>query len=83
MDIFNSFAQRRNVHRKHVETIIEVSTEVAFVHVGGKIAIGRRQDAHVDSNRFCASESLEFALLKYPKHCNLRFGRQVTDLVEE
>jgi hypothetical protein len=82
-DIFDSFAQRRNVYRKHVQTIVEVSSEVAFVHVRGKIAIGRRRDAHIDLNRFRASDSLEFPLLKYPKQSNLRFGRQVTDLVEK
>ena len=82
-DIFDSFAQRRNVDRKHVETIVEVSTEAAFFHVRGKIAIGHRQDAHVDSNRFRAPDSLEFALLKYPLQGNLCFGRQINDLVEK
>src|SRR5580692_8675096 len=82
-DVFGSFAQGGNVYRKHVQTIEEVLPEVAFVHVRGKIAIGRRQDAHIDLNRFGASDSLEFALLKYSKQSNLRFGRQVTDLVEK
>jgi hypothetical protein len=34
-------------------------------------------------NRFRAPDSLEFALLQHPQQSNLRFGWQVTNLVEK
>jgi hypothetical protein len=82
-NIFNSFAQRRNVYRKHIQAIVKVLPEIAFVHVRDKIAIGRCQDAYVDLNGFRASNSLKFAFLKHTKQGNMRFGRQVPDLVEK
>jgi len=82
-DIFDSFSQGRNVYRKHVQTIIEVLSEVAFAHVGGKIAIGRCEDTHIDLDWFRASDSFELTLLKYAEQSNLRFYRQVADLVEK
>ena len=82
-DILDSFAKRRNVDRKHIQTIVKVASEVAFVHVRCKIAIRRGQNADINLNRFSASDSLELPLLKYPQQRNLRFSRQVTDLVEE
>ena len=47
-DIRLALAQRRQPQRKHVQPIIQVLAKAPRAHLGGEVAIGRRDHAHVD-----------------------------------
>ena len=82
-NIFAAFAQRWNVNRKNVETIVEVAAKAAGADFFGKIAIGGGDEADVYLHGVGAAEALEFALLQDAQQQNLHFLGQFTDFVEK
>ena len=47
-DVLRALPQRRDPQRHHVEAVEEVLAEDALAHALRQVAVGRRQDAHVD-----------------------------------
>ena len=72
------------LEREDAEAIVQVLAEAAGEHVGLEIAVGRRDDAHVDT---CACDRRRRA--RTPDSCKtrnslgLQIERDVADLVEE
>ena len=50
-DVLGPLAQRRHRDREHVQAVEQVLAEAAALHVGDQVAVGRRDDAHVDLDR--------------------------------
>ena len=67
----------------HVEAVVEVFTESAFLECGPQVAIGGGDQSHVDLKRPGAAQPFKFTLLKHPKQFHLDGGRHVPDLIEE
>src|SRR5205085_2914182 len=62
---------------------VEILPEAAGLHVGLEIAVGRRDEAHVDGPRLVAADAPYCLLFEHPQELHLRRRRQLADLVEE
>ena len=82
-NILRSLAQRRHRNRKHMQAIEQVLAETPGFHVGDQVAVGGRDDAHVDLDRLARADRLDFAFLDGAQQLDLRGRRQFADLVEE
>ena len=50
---------------------------------GSQVAVGRRDDADIDLDRFLSTHTLDLMLLQYPQQTNLSGQRQLTDFIQE
>ena len=81
--ILGPLAQRRQMQRHDVQTIVEIRTERAVSHRLLEIAIGGRDDPHVDVDALLAADTHELALLDHPQELRLQRRRELADLVQE
>ena len=72
-----AIAQRRQRDREDVEPVVEVLAELAVGDQLLEVAVGRRDDAHVDLDRLGAADALELALLQHAQQLDLHLHRQV------
>jgi len=77
------FAQRRHLDRDDVEPVVEVLAEMPGLDHRRQVAIGRRDQPHVDPQRSRAAQALELVLLQDAQDLRLRARAHVADLVEE
>ncbi len=56
---------------------------MARLHHGRQVAVGRRDQPHVDAQRSCSTEALELVLLQHAQDLRLRARAHVADFVEE
>ena len=82
-DVLRPLAQRRHRDRKDVQAVEQVLAETALLHVVDQVAVGGRDDAHVDLDRLARADRLDLALLDRAQQLDLRGRRQLADLVEE
>ena len=82
-DVFAALPQRRKRDRKHVEPVVEIVPESVLTDLVGEVAIGSRDDPHVDVDGARAPEAFELPFLQDPQQLRLELNRQVPDLVEE
>ena len=82
-DVFGPLAQRRHRDREDVEAIEQVLAEAAGLHVRDQIAVGRRDDAHIDLDGFLAADWIDLAFLDCAQQFDLRSRRQFADLVQK
>ena len=82
-NIFRSLAQRRNGDRKDVQSVEEILAEGPGRDGGRQVTIGCRDQANVYRDRMITPHPLEFALLQHPQERDLRFHREVADLIQE
>jgi hypothetical protein len=66
-----------------VEPVIEILAKASFSHFDREIAIGRRDETHVDANRLVAADALERSLLQHAEKLHLQRERDLADFVEE
>ena len=66
-----------------VQPVIEVFAEAALGHLLGQIAVGGRDDAHVDLDRALGADRIDLALLQRAQQLDLHVERQLADLVQE
>ncbi len=82
-DVALARAQRRQGHRHDVQPVVEVLAELAALHLGGEVAVRRRDEPHVDLDGLHPAHPLELLLLEDAEELDLEGGRDVADLVEE
>jgi hypothetical protein len=82
-DVVLALAQRRHLDRNDVQAVVEVLAELARLHHRRQIAVGRRDQPHVDAQRARAAEPLELVLLEHAQDLGLRARAHVADFVEE
>src|SRR5258708_38414376 len=77
------FAQRVNLDREYVQSVVEVRAKCSVCNGGFQIAISCRYYSDIDFNGLRAADAFEFTFLQYPQECNLSVQRQLADFVEE
>ena len=82
-DVFTPLAQRRERDREDIEPVVEIVPEAVLPNFLGEVAIGGRDDTHVDVHRPRAAQSLELPFLKDAQQLGLKLNRQITHFVEE
>ena len=71
-DIRGPLAQRRHRDRKNMQPIEQVLAEAAGFDVGDQVAIGGRNEPHVDLDRLARADRLDFAFLDGAQQFDLR-----------
>ena len=66
-----------------LKLIVEVLPEMSRGGVDGEVAVGRRDDAHVDLDRRRSADALELLLLEHAKQLGLEVEPHLGDFVEE
>jgi hypothetical protein len=67
----------------HLQAIIQVAAERARFDRRLQVAIGRRDQAHIDRDGRVAAEPFDLALLQHAQQFHLNQGRDVADFVQE
>jgi len=81
--IFPAVAQRGNQNREYVEPVIEVFAEAALARELGEVAIGGRDDTHIDLDGALGADRIDLAFLQCTQQLDLHVQPQLPDLVEE
>ena len=82
-DVGETIAQRRHTQHMHVQPIEQVLAEPSLRQLLLEIAMGRCDDARVDSDRLVRADAGDFALLEHAQELGLGGGRQIADLVQK
>ena len=82
-DVLDALAQGLHVQREHVEAVVEVLAEASARDLGGEVAVGRGQHAHVDLERGRAADALEFLFLEHAQELGLHSGGHFSDLIQQ
>jgi alpha-D-ribose 1-methylphosphonate 5-triphosphate synthase subunit PhnL len=82
-NVLAPLAQRRQLRRDHVEAVVQVLAELAAGDRLLQVAVGGRDDAHVDLARSVAADGPHLAFLQHAQQLDLQLQRHVADLVEE
>ena len=82
-NVVGALAQRWQLNRKDVQTVVEVLPERIAGNALFEVAVGRGDDSHVQRQRPGAAEPLDLPLLEHAQQLDLHVGRQVADLVEK
>src|SRR5262245_17017817 len=82
-NIVGSLPQRRDVYGKDIQAVVQVGAKSSVGDFALQIAIGRGNNSNVRANRLIAANTLEFFFLKHAEQCNLHFGREFADLIQE
>src|SRR5260370_13239061 len=77
------FAQRRQMQRKHVQAVEQITAEFFFFDGTNQIAIGGGDQPHVHPDRLRASQALELLILQNAQQLGLQLQRDVSYLVEQ
>jgi hypothetical protein len=82
-DVVQAVAQRRHLDVHDVQPVEEVVAEPAGTHLGGQVAVRRRDHADVDGDREARADRRHLALLDGAQELRLQRERYLGDLVEE
>ena len=82
-NVFSPLSQRWNAQRKRRKPIIEVFAKPAQRDCLLEVAVGSRDDSHVDFLHAGGTQGYNLAFLQYPQQLGLDRERQITNLVEE
>ena len=70
-DVLATFAQRRQMHGKHVQSVEQVAAKLLLFDGARQIAIGGRDQPHVHTDRFRPSQALELLVFKNAQQLGL------------
>src|SRR5437016_8552570 len=82
-NVLAPLAQRRELERHHLQAIVEVLAEAPLLDGSRQLAVGRRDDAHVDGPPHRAAHRPYLVLLEDAQELRLERRRDVADLVQE
>ena len=82
-DIFAALAQRRYIHFKYMDPVVQIGTETSGGHFGSQIAVGRGQKAHMQAYRTLPAYPLYFALLDHPQQLGLHGSRHFRNFIQQ
>ena len=83
LDVFGALAQRRQMNLKTVDAIEQIRAKRSVSHYGINVAVGRRDDAHVDFNFAHAAHAEKCARLDCSQQFRLQAGRQFRHFIQE
>src|SRR5262249_52252933 len=78
-NVGSAFAKRRDVNRKHAESVEQIQSESAAIDFGAQIAVCRSNHAYVDASRRIFTHALELALLQDSQKFRLQIERNLSD----
>jgi len=81
--IVDAFTQRRHAKIHHREAEVEVFAEPTAIHFALEVAIGRRDNAHVNLMRARIADRFDFALLQDAQQFGLHLNRHLADFIEK
>src|SRR5262245_16370693 len=81
--ILTTLAQGRHPERKHVEPIIKILAEPAFLHELDHVAVGGRDQAEINLYGFFGTDRVDLSRLQGAQQLHLRVEGQLADLIEE
>src|SRR5437773_12401992 len=81
-DIAISFARWRERDRKHIKSVVQISTKPVSPDLGQEVLVGRRHYSDIDPYRLRTAKSLESMLLKSAQEFRLQFNWQFANIVE-
>ena len=82
-DVFFAFAERRNLHGNHVQTVIEVFAESFFGDFLLQFAVGGRDNANVDMLGHVRAERADFLVLQHAQEFDLGVQGHIANFVEK
>ena len=81
--ILDPLAERGDHDREHGEPVEQVLAELARLDHRGEVAVGRRDDPHVDAERLDPADPEQLAVLDHAEQPHLDGLAELADLVEE
>src|SRR6266446_7750525 len=82
-NVITAISQRRDINRKHVQTIVKITSELFFGDQLGDVGIRGRQYANIDALSASTAQALKFLLLQNSQKLGLQFERYIADLVQK
>ena len=82
-DVPRTLTQRRQVHLEHRKAIEQIFTETPFGYLFRQIAVGCRNDTHVDACRLGIAYLDIFARFEDAQQLRLQFKGHLTDFIQE
>src|SRR5690554_1728486 len=82
-EILDAFAKRRHAKARLLESGEKIAAEALLLNEPFEIAMGRRDDAHIDFLGARPAKGKDLALLKYAKELGLCLEGHIADLIEE
>ena len=80
--ILAPLAQRRHLDGEDLEPEVEVLAEGALAHHLRQVAVGGRDDAHVDAFALSSADASDLVVLEHAQQLHLHSERDLPDLVE-
>ena len=80
-DVLAALAQCGHEQLDHRDAVIQIFAETTRFDLGEQVAMGAREQAHIDLFDFCRAEWLHFALLQHAQQLRLQRQRQLADLI--
>ena len=82
-DVVGPLAERRNRQSDDVDAKVQVLSKQPVAHHAGQVAVRRRDDPHVDGDRFDAAQGHDGPFLNATQQLGLRRQRQFADFIQE
>ena len=82
-DVASSFAERRYREGKHIQTVIQILTEIVPCRVSPQVMVGGGDDPDIHRLRGLAADAGDLTGLQDPQQGRLEIQRHVSDLIEE
>ena len=82
-DVLGPLAQRRQVHREHVDPVVQILAKIPRGDECVEITIRRGDDTHVDAPVRVVADAAELLALQDAEDLRLQGQRHLADLVEE
>ena len=82
-DVVATLAQRRQLHRNHVQPVVEILAKRALGHHPGEVGMRGGDHADIDLDRVRVADALELALLQHAQQLGLQRRAHGPDFVEE
>ena len=82
-NVAGAFAQRRRKNRKNLEPVKQVAAKLLLRHHLCQVAIGRRDQAHVDRDGPGSAQPLDLALLQRAQQLGLQVERHLAHFVQK
>ena len=83
LDVVDSLAQRRNLHRHAVQPVVEVLAKATRRDLGGEVLVRRGHHADVDASGAILADSTDLAGFERAQQLGLHHRAHLADLVEE
>jgi len=82
-DVLSPLAERRQLHRDHVQAVEQVFSEPPCRDFILKVHVCRRDNPHVDSNRLRRPNRLKALIFERPQNLGLSLQRHVADFIQK